>query len=105
MVKKQIKEIRGEKFVTSVLLDDDFQLDLDGVFIEVGASPDLSCIKDLNVETTHGHIVTNKSQETNVPGFYAAGDVTNGEFKQLVTAGGEGGVAVFHLYHDLKKGK
>ena len=68
-------------------------LDVDGVFIEVGALPAVEVVKSLGLEMDGDYIVTNKGAKTNVDGVFAAGDVTNNFLKQMVTAAGEGAVA------------
>ncbi|MBT3407461.1 thioredoxin-disulfide reductase, partial [Candidatus Woesearchaeota archaeon] len=50
-----------------------------------------------------GFIITDKEQRTNINGFYSAGDVTDNVLKQIITACGEGSVAVLSAYRDLKK--
>jgi thioredoxin reductase (NADPH) len=68
-------------------------LDVDGVFIEVGAAPAAEVVENLGLEMDGDYIVTNKEAKTNVDGVFAAGDVTNNFLKQMVTAAGEGAVA------------
>ena len=68
-------------------------LDVDGVFIEVGALPAVEVVKSLGLEIDGDYIVCGKDGKTNVDGVFAAGDVTNNFLKQMVTAAGEGAVA------------
>ncbi len=68
-------------------------LDVDGVFIEVGALPAVEVVKSLGLEMDGDYIVCGKDGKTNVDGVFAAGDVTNNFLKQMVTAAGEGAVA------------
>lgn len=68
-------------------------LDVDGVFVEVGATPAIDVVKDLNLEMKENYIITGKDTKTNLEGVFAAGDVTNGPMKQMVTAAGEGSIA------------
>jgi len=68
-------------------------LDVNGVFIEVGAAPATEVVKGLGVNVDKNYIVTDKGARTNVEGVFAAGDVTNNEMKQMVTAAGEGAIA------------
>jgi thioredoxin reductase (NADPH) len=99
--------IKGSSTVQSVILDKEYngsnELKLDGVFIAIGHVPISQLFKNLGVEmTSTGAIVTNKYGETNVPGIYAAGDVTDNRFKQAITGVSEGVSAVYCAYQYLK---
>lgn len=68
-------------------------LDVDGVFIEVGATPANEVVKELKLKLEKNYIVTGKDTKTNVDGVFAAGDVTNNALKQMINAAGEGAIA------------
>jgi thioredoxin reductase (NADPH) len=90
-----VSEIRGEGAVTGVLLDNDTVIDVEGVFIELGAKGALELATLLGVQLdseTFTHIETDKEQRTNVPGIYAAGDIAGHPY-QIAKAVGEGCVA------------
>jgi thioredoxin reductase (NADPH) len=77
------------------MLGDGTRLEVKGVFIELGAKGAVALAGELGVALdaeTMQYIVTNKKQETNVPGIYAAGDVCGLPW-QLAKAVGEGCVA------------
>lgn len=92
-----ITEIKGEKFVTSIVYEKATkrqELSVDGVFIEVGL---LSKADFTSVEKNRwGEIMlfrstkTHEENLTSEPGIYAAGDVTDIVSKQIVAAAGEG---------------
>lgn len=91
-----IKELRGEKRLESLLLTDDQELEVDGLFVEIGSRPEVELAHHVGVELDElGFIKVNEMMETNTPGIYAAGDVTNffGHFKQDITAAAMGSVA------------
>jgi alkyl hydroperoxide reductase subunit F len=50
-----------------------------------------------------GEVVVDKRGATNVPGIYAAGDVTDGPGKQIIIAAGEGARAAISAAQDLKR--
>ena len=86
--------ILGDGFVTGV----EFRargkvrtLNVDGVFVEMGVVPNVDLAADLGVELTKGGFVkvNRLTQETNIPGVFAAGDVTGGRM-QVTTAVGAG---------------
>ena len=103
-----VTEIIGENLVTKVKLSQPYQeketLATDGVFIEIGHVPSASLAKRLGLELTEeGFIKTQPNGKTNVEGVLAAGDITtgSGEFRQIVTAVGEGAIAAKTAF-DLK---
>jgi thioredoxin reductase (NADPH) len=76
-------------------------LELDGVFIFVGVHPMNELAEGL-VDLTHtGYIKIDHDGHTNVPGLFAAGDVTNSELKQVVTAAAKGASAAFEALRYL----
>jgi len=89
------KVVKGLKIKTEEPEKDAVErtLDLDGVFIEVGATPANEVVAELGLKLDKNYIVTGKDTKTNVEGVFAAGDVTNGPMKQAVTAAGEGAIA------------
>jgi thioredoxin reductase (NADPH) len=91
-----LQEIKGnEKGVTSILLEDGTEEELDGVFIELGAKGAIELAVGLGVSLDYEqlkYIQTDKKQATNIPGIYAAGDICGAPF-QLAKAVGEGCVA------------
>ncbi len=95
----EVKQVKGEDFVTHVVFQDGKEFPLDGVFIEIGADPASELAKRLGVKTNDkGEIIINQASETNIPGFYAAGDVTQQIYKQAITGVAEGVIAAFSAY-------
>ena len=102
----QVKEIKGDKFVNSAVFDSGEVFMLDGLFIEVGSTPAIGLPKELGVGLDDdGYIVVDKGMNTNINGVYAAGDITTGsnQWRQVITACAEGGLAASSAYLDLKK--
>ena len=92
---RRVVKILGEKDVEGVLLDNGESIEAKGVFIELGAKGALELAAKLDVALdteTFRYIMTNKKQETSVPGVYAAGDITGPPW-QMAKAVGEGCVA------------
>jgi len=106
-----IKEIKGKEFVESVVLDKPYkgskELKLDGVFVAIGHIALSELANPLGVKLNQkGEIIINHAtSETNVPGIYAAGDVTDQPFKQLITGVADGCVAAYSAYQHIKKEK
>ena len=99
-----IVEIKGDKFVSSVVLDKPYngskELKIDALFIEIGHTPLSELAKQIGVKTNEQEeIVIDKDSKTNVDGIFAAGDVVNSKFKQAITGVAEGVVAAYNVYH------
>lgn len=78
-------------------------LDVNGIFIEIGAAPLTELIKKLGIKLdSNGYIETDKDMKTSVEGAFAAGDNTNNSLKQIITAAGEGATAANSAYEYLK---
>lgn len=98
---RNVIEFKGDKFLSSIILDNKREIKLDGVFIEFGGMPLIELIKDLNSDE-NGFIVVNSKKETNISGLFAAGDVTNTPLKQIVTACADGAIAALSAYNYCK---
>jgi thioredoxin reductase (NADPH) len=101
-----VKEVKGEKTVNSAVFDSGEVFMLDGLFIEIGSVPTFALPKELGVKLSEdGYIVVDDAMKTNVKGVYAAGDITTGsnQWRQVVTACAEGGIAASSAYLDIKK--
>ncbi len=105
-----ITEILGDgDRVTGVKLDQAYQgkdtLELDGVFIEAGGVPATSLLTPLGVKLTEpGYVQVTELMETNLPGLFAAGDITDKSavLVQAVTAMAQGAIAAASAYKYLK---
>lgn len=64
-----------------------------GIFISVGSSPATDFISIEGLQLDNGFIVVDEKCQSSVPGLFAAGDVTNGKLKQIVTACADGAKA------------
>lgn len=92
---RKVKEIAGKAAVEGLVLDDGARLEVSGVFIELGAKGAIELATSLGVSLdpeSFQYIVTNKNQETNIQGIYAAGDICGPPW-QVAKAVGEGCVA------------
>lgn len=103
IAKMNVVEIKGDKIVKSVVLDNPYkgkkELELDGLFIAIGLIPLSDLAKSLGVKINQkGEIEINRESKTNIPGVYAAGDITDTKFKQAITGVAEGVHAVYSAY-------
>ncbi|MCK4310070.1 MAG: FAD-dependent oxidoreductase [Methanomicrobia archaeon] len=104
------KELKGEENLESVIFDQDgtpIEIKVDGLFVEIGTDPESDLAKKLDVSVNEkGYIRVNEDMSTDVPGIFAAGDVTTGSnmLAQIVTACAEGAIAAESAYKYIKKG-
>lgn len=102
----EIKEIKGKERVSEIVLynhktNESSTLQVDGVFIAIGYTPEVELASKLGLELTEdGYIKHDGKHRTNVPGIYSAGDVEGG-YKQIVTAAGQGAGAAMTIFEDL----
>lgn len=106
-----IKEVRGEDKVKTILVEnfvsgEEREIDLDGVFIEIGRIAKTDIFANLLDRDEKSQILVDEYCRTNVEGIFAAGDVTQVPFKQISIATGQATVAVLAAYQYLQtKGK
>lgn len=103
-----IVEIKGDKFMKSVLLDKEYnggkELQLDAVFGATGHIPLSDLAVELGVKLNDKkEIIIDRNSKTNVEGVYAAGDVVDSVFKQAITGVAEGVVASYTAYTYVKE--
>lgn len=100
-------EIKGDKTVEGVVLDREYngrkEIKVDAVFIYVGRKPVSQLAAKLGVKLNEkGEIITDKNSRTNIAGVYAAGDVTDSSFKQIIVGAADGVKAAYSAYTFLK---
>ena len=101
-------EITGEKTVSGIRIRDlktgrEFDLDVQGLFVEIGLIPNSRFAGNLVPLNKDGEIEVDCSCQTGVPGLFAAGDVTNVPEKQIVVAAGEGAKAALQAHRYLQR--
>jgi thioredoxin reductase (NADPH) len=103
---EEIIEILGEKAVEKIKLKSGKEIKIQGVFIEIGSTPDTHILNPLKVAVDEkGYVIVDKEQKTNIHGLFAAGDATNNKLKQIVTAASEGAVAAYNVYKEMTEEK
>ena len=95
-----LKEIKGDQFVTGIAIDGK-EIQVDGLFIEVGLTPGSKVAEGLGITDANGRIVVNSRCATSRPGIFAAGDVTDVFIEQVLVAIGEGAKAALSTYEYL----
>lgn len=101
-------KILGENTVEGIIIKDlktgaPRQLAESGVFIEIGLVPNSEMVKNLLKLNQVGEVQTSCSSETDIPGLFAAGDVTTVPEKQIAIAVGEGAKAALQAHRYLQR--
>jgi thioredoxin reductase (NADPH) len=105
----EIQEIKGDKQVRAVTLINNAtgqtsEVAADAVFVQVGEAPNSQIAVAAGVAVDErGYIKVNQRQQTNLPGVFAAGDVTDHPVKQVGTAVGQGITAALEAYGYIRQ--
>lgn len=102
----QVEKILGEKMVTGLEYKDEKNnkhlLEVKGIFVNVGLKPNSNFI-DFIEKTKYGEIKIDRVGQSSTPGIFAAGDVTDMPYKQIVIASGSGSIAALAVIDFLNK--
>jgi len=101
-------EVKGKELVEGITIKDlksgkEKELEMGGVFIEIGLVPNSDAVKGLVKLNKSGEIIVTPRNETSVAGLYAAGDVTDVPEKQIIVAAGEGAKAALQAHRYLQR--
>jgi alkyl hydroperoxide reductase subunit F len=102
------KEVKGDKFVSGFVYTDsatgqDIELNVTGIFVEVGSIPNTDFLKDLVKLDQFGYIIADpRNQRASIEGIWAAGDCTDGLYHQNNIAAGDAVKALEDIYLFLK---
>lgn len=104
----QVKELRGDKKIRKIVVKQDSSdssrdIDVDGVFVEMGYVTRTGFLEGMVALNGLGEIVVNKDGTTSMPGIFAAGDITDIPFKQAVISAGMGATAALSAYNYVQK--
>lgn len=101
----QVARIQGDEYARSMVLNDPTgeltEIHTDGIFVEKGLIPNSKMVANLVNMDAQGRIKMDYANRTNVPGIYAAGDVTTTYAEQVLVALGEGAKAALSAYDYL----
>jgi thioredoxin reductase (NADPH) len=93
-----IKEIKGDSFLRSVVLEnvktgEKKETPIDGLFVYIGTQPNTAIFRGQVKLSDNGYILTDENMASSIPGVFAAGDVRDKEIRQITTAVGDGTIA------------
>jgi len=108
----KLTEISGRDFVTGVKVADVQSgkindISAEGIFIFVGRTPNTAFFHDILKLDMGGYIITDDNMRTSADGIFAAGDCRAKQFRQVITAAGDGANALYsaELYVEKLKGE
>lgn len=104
----QTEKFEGDDFVRGLSIKElksgkSKKLKVSGIFVEIGLLPNSELVNSLIKLNKAGEVPINCTCETEMPGLYAAGDVTNAPEKQIVIAAGEGAKAALQAQRYLQR--
>lgn len=102
-----VEEILGDQTVTGVRVrnvktGETSVIETDGVFIYIGMEPQTQIFAGQLALDERGYIITDRRQRTNIPGVFAAGDIQDPYYRQLVVAAGTGAIAAMEVERFLE---
>jgi len=103
----RVTAILGDKMVHAIKIsapEGEKRLDVKGVFVEIGLMPNTEFLATIDKNESGEIKITNRN-ETNIPGVFAAGDVTEVPEKQIIIAAGEGSKAALSAFRYLAQHK
>ncbi|MFC1997977.1 NAD(P)/FAD-dependent oxidoreductase [Chloroflexota bacterium] len=103
-----VTEIKGDGVVNSVGLKnvntgEKSLLSTDGVFIFIGHIPNTHLYEGKLELDDNGYVIADQFMQTSIPGVYAAGEVADSHFRQVVTSAGMGAAAAMQAVHYLEE--
>lgn len=108
LLEHDVVEVEGSSRVEGIKIRDlkteeESRLEVGAVFVEIGLIPNSELARGITKLNRSGEIEVNGGCETEIPGLYAAGDVTNVPEKQIVVAAGEGAKAALQAHRYLQR--
>lgn len=106
----EITEITGREKVETLILKNEFdgsnELSVEGMFVYIGHEPKSKLANKVGVKLNDkNEVIINNYSETNIDGFFAAGDVTNIDWKQAIIGVSQGVTASYYAYQYIQERK
>ena len=105
LANSSVSELIADERVSGVRLSDGRELEINGLFVSIGRKPASEIFRGKLDLDEKGYIVADESTRTNIAGVYAVGDVRTKVLRQVVTAVGDGAVAVHYAEEYLAENK
>lgn len=104
----EVVDIMGNALVEGMKIrnlksKESYEIPIAGVFVEIGSMANTGFLPKYLAMNEHGEVIIDCMNNTNIPGLFAAGDVTNIPGKQIIIAAGEGAKALLSCYKYIVK--
>lgn len=95
-IEGKIDAIKGKEKATKIVLEDNTEYKVDGIFIAEGTASSVDFAKKLGIFLDNNNIKVDENMQTNIPGIYAAGDCTGGllQISKAVYDGAKSGLSI-----------
>ena len=95
-IEGKIDAIKGKEKASKIVLEDNTEYDIDGIFIAEGTASSVDFAKKLGIFLDNNNIKVDENMQTNIPGIYAAGDCTGGllQISKAVYDGAKSGLSI-----------
>lgn len=103
LANSSVSGLIADERVNGILLADGRELEVNALFVSIGRKPASELFRGQLELDAGGYIVADESTRTNIDGVYAVGDVRTKPLRQVVTAVGDGAVAVHFAEEYLAK--
>jgi thioredoxin reductase (NADPH) len=102
-----VKEIKGDEGVEKVITEnvetgEISEVATDGFFVFIGHTPNSKMFKGQLEMDDAGYLIVDKRMHTSVDGVYAAGEIADPHFRQVITSAGMGAAAAIEATHFLE---
>ncbi|MCX6811401.1 MAG: thioredoxin-disulfide reductase [Candidatus Berkelbacteria bacterium] len=110
LLNSEIKDLKGDDFLKSAVIinnktNKELEIEIEGLFVEIGYEVEPTLFKDLVDIDELNQIKTLNCGQTSTPGVFAAGDVSDIPYKQIVISAGAGAKAALCAYDYINKNK
>lgn len=102
----EVVGLKGDSKLKEIVLSQGKELEVEGLFIEIGTIPDRDLADKLGLNVNErGYIKVTNDQRTSMEGVWAAGDITSASnnFRQIITACSEGAIAAENVFRFIQK--
>ena len=102
ILNSKIIKLNGDDKLSSITLNNNKELNIDGLFIAIGKVPETNNFASVVKTTKDGYFESNEECLTNQEGIFVAGDAREKELRQLVTATSDGAIATTNAIKYIK---
>ena len=99
---RTVKKVEGSNNLERIILDNDTGIDVNGLFVAVGMSPQTEILKGIAELDNSGYVIAGEDCVTSARGLFVAGDVRTKILRQVITAAADGAMAATQAVQYLR---